>query len=258
MGRLEISRSGTRPRETGVPLEPEEQRRLGDLPLFAGLPPEALCSLLANAQIQYAERHDVLFHQGEPATQFYVLLEGWLKVYRTTADGSESVIAVAAPGESVAEAAIFANGRFPVSATAVSDARLLMIPGPSFLRRLREHPELSLNMLASMSVRLRGLVRQIEQLSTRSALERLAEFLLQLCPEHDSGAACVRLPLDKHLIAARLGMQPETFSRVLAKLRRIGVSSQGDKVGIADVAALRRLCRDEGDAQSALCPTRRS
>jgi CRP/FNR family transcriptional regulator, dissimilatory nitrate respiration regulator len=235
-----------RPQAGVAPPAPgNELHHLTQLPLFSGMTEGAVRALLADAHLQSVERQTVLFHQGEPATRFYVLLDGWVKLHRTAADGSESVIAVIARGESFAEAALFAGQRFPVTATAVSDARLRVIPGVAFLRRLREDPDLSLNMLASMSRRLRVLVRQLEQLATRSALERLAEFLLQLCAEDRSGPACVRLPLEKHLIAARLGMQPETFSRALAKLRPIGVTSHGDRVEIADRAALRRIVDGE-------------
>lgn len=238
---------GVGPGAERLPIEGDDLRRLMRLPLLAGLAPEAVRALLAEAQLQLAERHTVLFHQGEPATRFYVLLDGWVKLHRTGRDGEESVIAVVARGESFAEAAIFASQRYPVTATVVADARLLAIPGPAFLGRLRADPELGINMLASMSRRLRGLVRQVEQLSTRSALERLAEFLLHLCPEPGEGGASLRLPLDKHLIAARLGMQPETFSRALARLRPLGVTSRGDRIEIADRAALRRIVDGPGD-----------
>jgi CRP/FNR family transcriptional regulator, dissimilatory nitrate respiration regulator len=234
-------RPGNRDGWMGATLAGEDLYRLARLPLFAGLAAETMRSLLADAHLQLVERHAVLFVQDEPATHFYVLLDGWVKLHRTGREGDESVIAVIARGESFAEAAIFASERYPVTATVVGDARILVIPGSSFLRRLRADPELGLNMLASMSLRLRVLVRQLQQLSTRSSLERLAEFLVHLCPEQGDSAACVRLPLDKHLIAARLGMQPETLSRALARLRPIGVASQGDRVSIADRAALQRI-----------------
>jgi CRP/FNR family transcriptional regulator, dissimilatory nitrate respiration regulator len=224
--------------------------QLSRLPLFAGLSPDATRALLADAFVQDVERHSILFMQGEPATTFYAVLDGWVKLHRNGPDGQESVIAVIAGGESFAEAAIFASERYPVTATVVSDARLLVIPGPSFINRLYANPELGLNMLASMSRRLRVLVRQLEHLSTRSAVERLAEFLLQQCPERDNGAASIRLPLDKHLIAARLGMQPETFSRALAKLRGIGVASQGDRISIPDCSALQRVVNRRGPFNS--------
>lgn len=216
--------------------------QISRLPLFAGLSADVMRSLLADAYVRCAERNALLFVQGEQASHFYVVLDGWVKLHRNALDGGESVIAVIADGESFAEAAIFANESYPVSATVIADSRLLVIPGEHFVNRLRANPELGLNMLASMSCRLRVLVRQLEHLSTRSSVERLAEFLLHLCPDGEGQrSASVRLPLDKYLIAARLGMQPETLSRALGKLRGIGVTSQGDQILIGDRAALRRI-----------------
>ena len=101
-------------------------------------------------------------------------------------------------------------------------------------------PELALNLLGSMSRHLRRLVRQVEQLTNRSSLERLADFLLRLCPPGEPRAE-IELPLDKVLVAARLGMQPETLSRSLARLRDAGVETRGSRIVVSDVAQLRRL-----------------
>jgi CRP/FNR family transcriptional regulator, dissimilatory nitrate respiration regulator len=108
------------------------------------------------------------------------------------------------------------------------------------LRRLNERGDLALKMLAALSRHLRCLVVQVEQLTIRSATERVAGFLLRLCP-HANGSAVIDLPLDKVLIAGRLGMQPETLSRSLAKLRAHGVATKGGIVTVGDIAALRRL-----------------
>lgn len=226
----------------------EDFRVLERLPLFDGLPHQALQDLLGEARVQHVARGAILFIQDEPAERFYVIFEGWVRLFRATAEGDESVISIFTRGESFAEAAIFDKGVFPVSAAVVSDSRLLVIPAEPFVRRLRENGDYALNMMASMSRHLRGLVRQIEQLSARSSTERLAGFLLRLCPA-DATSAVVSLPLEKSLIAGRLGMQPETLSRSLKKLQRLGVRSSRSEVTIADVAALRALSEGEDEAR---------
>lgn len=213
---------------------------LGQLPLFAGLPRDQLLLLLVDASVRLYPRGAVLFLQDEPATRFYVLFEGWVKLFRQTPDGQESVIAVFTRGESFAEAAMLEHGVFPVSAAVVEDARLLVIPAERFLARIRERGELALNILASMSRHLRRLVQQVEQLTVKSAAERLAGFLYRLCPK-EPGPVVIRLPFDKSLVAGRLGMQPETLSRALARLRRIGVKTHGLEVTIPDVGTLARF-----------------
>ena len=104
-------------RRTGI--GPDDLRLLGRLPLFSGLAPEALRALLADSAVPRVARGTVLFLQGEPATRFYAVREGWLKLFRETRDGQESGLGVFRSGESFAEAAMFASKVFPVSAAAV-------------------------------------------------------------------------------------------------------------------------------------------
>ena len=224
---------------------PEMVALLKRLPLFSGLSEELLRFLLADATVHAFPRNRVVFLQGDAANAFFVIFEGWVKLFRESLEGQESVIAVFGRGESFAEAAIFESHVYPVSASMVEDGELLAIPAKSFIKRVEENSALALNMMAAMSRHQRHLVSQIERLSTRSSVERLAEFLVRLSPTADT-AATVRLPLDKTLIAARLGMKPETLSRGLAKLRQLGVETSGNTVVIPDLAALRALVGADG------------
>ena len=211
------------------------------LPIFTGLDEARIRRLLDQAAVRAFARNAVLFLQDEPATRFYVILDGWVRLYRQTTEGQETTIAVYAPGDSFAEAAILQSGVFPVTAVVVHDARLLVIEAETFLWHLQADPKLCLNMMASMSIHLRRLVQQVEQLTVRSSTERLGDFLLRLAPAAAAREAVVRLPWDKALIAARLGMQPETLSRALARLRPVGIETRGSRVTIHDLAALRRF-----------------
>lgn len=211
------------------------------LPIFTGLDETRLRMLLDRALVRSFERNAVLFLQDEPATRFYVILDGWVRLYRQTAEGQESTIAVYTRSESFAEAAILQSGAFPVNAVVVDNARLLVIQAEPFLRHLQADPRLCLNMMASMLIHLRHLVQQVEQLTVRSSTERLGDFLLRLAPTSDERASVVRLPWDKALVAARLGMQPETLSRALAKLRPLGVETKGSRITINDLEKLHRF-----------------
>ena len=218
----------------------EDVALLRAIPLFDAVDETRLARLLAGAVARRYERNAILFLKGEPATRFFVVLEGWIRLFRETPEGQESTIGVFGQGESVAEAAVFDSGDYPVSCIVISRARLLTVPAGNFLEQIRQSPELALNLLGSMSRHLRRLVRQVEQLTNRSSLERLADFLLRLCPPGEPRAE-IELPLDKVLVAARLGMQPETLSRSLARLRDAGVETRGSQIVVNDVARLGRL-----------------
>ena len=226
-------------------LGPADAARLARLPMFADLAATKRAEIIEEASVVTASRRTVLFYQGEPALRFYVVLDGCVMLHRVSAHGHQSVISLINRGESFAEAAMFDCADFPVTATVISDARLLVVTAQSFRRRLLSDPSLALNILASMSRHLRRLVEQIELRTSSSSTERLARFLLQLCPE-DATATRLELPLDKQLIAGALGMQPETFSRCLSRLKPLGVRAQGNQVEVGDIAALQRLCAGEG------------
>ena len=221
-------------------LEDDDLARMRRLPLFAGLDDRQLAELLDAAQLRRFDRNALLFLQGEPAKAFYVVLDGWVRLFRASPGGHETTIALFGRGESLAEAAILDSAVYPVCGSACEEARLLVFGAEPFLQRLRLNPGLCLNLLASMSRHLRGLVQQVEQLTARSSVERVADFLLRLCPTQGL-AIEIELPLDKSLIAGRLGMQPETLSRSLARLRTAGVETIGNRVLIRDALRLRSV-----------------
>lgn len=210
------------------------------VPLFAGLEPAMLERLLEPARVENRPRGSILFSQDEPATHFFVVLVGWVKIFRATAEGQESVVHVFTRGDSFAEAAIFAGGEYPVSASVASATRLLSIPAAPFLEVIEQEPAVARNMLAAMSHHLRQLVTRLEQMQSHSATERLASFLLSLADGGEE-ATDLRLPIDKALLAARLGMQPETLSRALARLREAGIKVEGERIHVPSLTRLRAL-----------------
>ena len=178
----------------------------------------------------------------EPVTHFFAVLSGWVKLYRLRPDGSEVIIEVFGPGESFAEGAIGMEDGYPVSAEFVEDGRLLAVPVADYVERMREDPDLIVRTFASLAANLKRLVSRIESGSSLDASQRVGAFLLNFCPPPGpgDGSVDVRLPYDKKLIANRLGMKPETFSRALASLRKHGVAVRGDNARIADPLQLRR------------------
>ena len=219
-------------------MDPSDWSIVRSTALFSAMPSEAARALIGSLSARAYEKSTMLFHQGEPASAFYVILDGWVKIYRTTVDGLEVVLHVFRQGETFAEAAMFLGGTYPASAETVSPARLLRIDGDTFRARIHERPELAMAMLASASYQLKYLVEQIEQIRSRSAAQRIAQFVVQMAAGR-TGTTVVELPFEKALLANRLGMKPESFSRALAKLRTIGITVEKDSIHVADIEALR-------------------
>lgn len=215
--------------------------------LFASLPERLAETLLARANVQEYDRGATIFLQGDPADHVHVVLDGWVKLYRISPSGSEAVVGVFTRGRSFGEAAAFRGDAYPVAAEAVTECRLLQIRASLILEAMKAHPELCIAMLAATFRHLQGLVTQVEQLKAQTGAQRVAEFLLDLCPV-TAGACTVRLPYDKVLIAGRLGMKPESLSRAFTRLRDSGVHVKHNHAAITDVARLREYAEEDRSA----------
>ena len=212
--------------------------------LFADLPDEHLRALINQMQEIRMKAGDGLFRHGQPAERFFFLREGLIKLFRLSPEGDEKVIEIVRPGETFAEAVMFMGnqGRYPVSAEAVSDARLYAFDQKAFLKLLRESSDACFGLLASMSRRLHMLVNQIESLTLQTATYRFVAYLLEEIAPDVKAAPELELKTPKAVIAARLAIQPETLSRILAKLRQQGlIAVHGNNIAVRDVQALRNL-----------------
>ena len=210
------------------------------IPVFSGLKPETLGILLAPARLVNLRPGSMLFRQGEPATSFFIIVEGWIKLYRITPAGDEAVLNVFGAGQSFAEAVTFTSGHYPAMASAVTRTRMIMLPADHVTDCIRKMPEIAIAMIASTSQHLHLMVSRIEQLTAQSGMQRVADFLISLTP-CAAGPCTIALPYDKSLIAGRLGLKPESLSRVFAKLRSAGVDVRASDVIVNDMATLRSL-----------------
>lgn len=219
---------------------------ISNLPLFGGLDDEQLNLIARHTNALELRRGQQLFRTGDPAVNFFYLQRGQLKLTRTSFDGDEKVISVVRAGQTFAEAALFmdAPGGYPVSAIAIEESRALALPGEVIKKLLRNSPETCFRVMAVMSARLRELVVQIDELTLHNATHRLASYLLARLSDNVSfpPAQEARLMTPKVVIASRLSIQPETFSRILARLRDEGlVASEGSSIVVKDVEGLRRF-----------------
>lgn len=206
-------------------------------PLFRAMGPTISRAMIADRGPRAYARGELLFAEGDPADGFFCVIEGWVKLYRLREDGEEVVVAIFSAGETFAEVAMFLGGKYPASCEAVSPARILKVDAERLRKAVLEKPQLAFDMLAAASMRLRQLVDEIEHLKARSAPQRIAAFFVERAGAA-SGAARIALPYEKALIASRLGMKPESFSRALWRLAELGVTVERESVEIADVGKL--------------------
>lgn len=216
--------------------------------LLANIPAQVVESLLARSTTTEVERGTMLFAQGDPADAIFVVLEGWVKLYRLAPSGAEAVVGVFTKGHSFGEAVALRQVTYPVYAETVTDSTLLRLDARDMLRLLVDSPEIAISMLTATYAHLHNLVSQIEQLKAQTGPQRVAEFLLDLA-DSKIGSCSVELPYDKVLIAGRLGMKPESLSRAFSKLKEQGVKIMQSSAEIEDVDALRAFAeRDRAES----------
>jgi CRP/FNR family transcriptional regulator, dissimilatory nitrate respiration regulator len=188
--------------------------------LFAGLPLADVTAITGITAIKRLEKGDYLFREGEPAHGFYIVQSGAINVHRVNPVGKEQVIQIFRAGDSFAEATLATLSGYPADARAVESSQVLLVQKSGFLALLKGQPELALRMLGAMSLHLRDLVGQLEDLTLKDVETRLANWLIKRCPKPESTQPVeVELKTTKRVLAAELGTVSETFSRTLAKFR---------------------------------------
>lgn len=184
--------------------------------LFSQLPEKVFQDVCALANLKRLSCHATLMHQGDPAKRFFLLVSGQIKLHRVTGEGQENLVEIIHAGQTFAEALLFSQARlYPVSATALKDSVLVSIEGAHYRSALEDQPKICLAILASMSIHLHQRLKDIDTLTLANASRRVINFLFQ---ERDPVNGQIVLQVSKRLVASKLGIQPETFSRILHRL----------------------------------------
>jgi CRP-like cAMP-binding protein len=223
-------------------LDPVDIQLLKGGYLLAVLSHQEFEEVLAHVNVRKLMPGERLFDEGDPCTHFFFVMSGIVKLCRVAQSGEEKVMDLIHSGHFFAEAAMFmGGGRYPVHACALEATRLAALDNKHFLGLVRSNANLGMRLLSTMSQRIHCLINEINNLTLHSGAQRVIGYLLEQLPE---GAVPpnVRLTVPKHVIASRLGIQPETLSRVLARLRsKHLIDVNGDQIVLNDVDALRRL-----------------
>jgi len=167
-----------------------------------------------------------LFSEGEPCNGLTIISRGRVRIFKTSVNGREQVLAVEQPGGSVAELPVFDGGPYPASAVAIEDTEVVFISRRDFQAYCLEHPEVALKVLAVVGARLRRLVGIIEELSFTTIRQRLVSTLVRLARSEGKKTARgieILLPASHQELANQLGTVRELISRNLTRLQAEGL-----------------------------------
>ena len=215
--------------------------------LFESMDEVQLSALRFSMRIRDLDEGERLFDFGQPTVQFFYLSSGQIKLFRNSADGSEKVIEVLHSGDTFAEAVMFMQHvkGYPVSAEAIAPSRVWAFDSATMIELLRDSTDSCFQLLANLSLRLRHHVDEIERLTLHSATFRVITFLLHQVPHDIESGTEVHLSVPKNILASRLAIQPETFSRILSRLTRDGLLRvHRNDIVLEDLAGLRRQIDD--------------
>lgn len=218
------------------------QSFLANVPLFKELARDELDRIAANTHEVRAERAEVLFRRGDPALGFHIIVFGQVKLAFTSPRGDEKVVDLIGPGQSFGEAVMFMERPHVVTAQALSDSLLLYIAREIVFAELERDPQFVRRIIAGLSSRLHRLMSDLEGDSLHSGTQRVIGYLLRDSDESPApaGALEVTLPATKGVIASRLSVTQEHFSRILHDLAARGlIEVHGRAIYIPDVARLR-------------------
>ena len=220
---------------------PDAAGLLGRTTLFGGLDAATLGRIAAATAMIRVARGSLLFRAGDACTGFHLVIEGRIKLSLHSAQGAERVVELPGPGQTFGEAAMFLRMPYRVSAEALADSRLLHVAASAVFTELEQEPRLAHRIIASLSMRLHRMVGEIESQSLLSGTQRLVGYLLSLADAPAAMETVVRLPALKNVIASRLNLTHEHFSRILHGLAAAGVIRlDGPDIRIPDIEALRR------------------
>jgi CRP-like cAMP-binding protein len=215
---------------------------LANLPLFKEIDAEEVERVAQGTRVVHIERGQVLFHKGAPSEGFHLVVYGQVKLAFTSPQGADKVVEIVGPGMSFGEAVMFLEKPYPVYAQALADSMLLHVSRNAVFQELERNPGFARKMLGGLSRRLHGLVSDVEAYSLRSGAQRVIGYLLRDDTLAESGhkGASVTLPTNKGVIASRLNLTPQHFSRILHELTEAGlIRVDGRTVHIPDVERLR-------------------
>jgi CRP-like cAMP-binding protein len=217
------------------------QAFLANLPLFKEASTEEIDRIAHGTRTVHAARGETLFHKGDPVEGFFLVVYGQVKLAFTSPQGADKVVEIIGPGMSFGEAVMFLEVPHVVYAQTLVDSLLLHVSKSAVFAELERNPKFARKMLGGLSRRLHGVVSDVEAYCMHSGAQRVIGYLLRDAEQAEGDREVdVTLPVNKGVVASRLNLTPQHFSRILHELSEAKlVSVDGRTIHIADVARLR-------------------
>lgn len=210
--------------------------------LFQALTEDSLQSLLSCSHMQRFRAEQILVQQGDSPDYLYCIVSGSVKTVRYSPEGEEATIRMLTDSETFMDAVIFMGGKSPISAKVMTNSVILMIPAETARRHALHDSQFAFNLLKIVTRHYKIAIQQLDSIITMSPAERIGYYFLKLHLEQGVTSLDVSLPFQKSTIANHLGMTPETFSRALGQIKKMGIDIAQDKITLRDAYVLCHFC----------------
>ena len=213
------------------------------IPLFQALNDSQLEAIFSSTKKISLPAKTILFERGSSAEHFYMLHSGQIKLFFLSQEGDEKVMEIIYPQQTFAEAVMFMPQHiYPVSAEAIIESELFRFDIAFFRNLLENSQETCFRLLAIMGRHLHARVNEIDNLTMHNATYRLVVYLLGQLPENATALSAIHLSTPKNIIASRLSIKPETFSRIMMQLsKKALIEVKGNDITLLDVEGLEAL-----------------
>lgn len=216
-------------------LTPADLDLISRIPLMSVFSRDEISSIVSGSCVSDYSRRELLFSEGEKADQFFILLKGQVRLFRVLDDGRIPLFHLVGPGETFAEAVVLSDKNYPVSAECEAGSEIAAVSRFQLVNRLKTDSSLIGRIMQVLIERERFFFKELNDLRQLDPSQRLAEFLISRSGHE--------LLTPKHVIANRIGVTPETFSRALRKLEDDGLIARDPQMSILDLEGLQNLAR---------------
>jgi CRP/FNR family transcriptional activator FtrB len=216
-----------------------DKNLIASLPLFSGLGRAEIERLLQFSSVQRYPPGTLLFHEGDQPDKLHLVLSGTVEIF-SDGSGREWGVMLMNAGDVFVPAAVLFDERYTISARTLGYCRLLLLDAERVRAEAAGSAQFAIQLSRAMAGQFRDAIRQVLDLKSRNAAQRLANFLLKIVDR--SSSPVPELPMRKRSLAARIGMTPETLSRTLQVLADNGLVVRGRQILVRDRERIQAFC----------------
>ena len=189
------------------------------LPIFDNLSTESIENILALSSVFNIKKNSKLFFKDEEIKYFHIIVKGSAILFENSSDGNQNILQFVKKKEIIGE--VFTKN-YIFSATSSEDSLIMLIPIKLIRALVNDNPIFCLNLLKEFSARNKKIFTLLSRIKVNNAKQRVIQYLLSLESENPKDLMEINLNYSKSIIASYLNIKPETFSRILNKLKKDG------------------------------------